>query len=303
MRVLLTGATGFIGSALATALRERGDAVVPIVRGEAGVGEARIDLAGGRIDASRVEGGSLEGFQAAVHLAGTPIVARWTSSRREQIRSSRIALGSLLARTLGALSEPPDVLVTASGVGYYGDGGEVELDESSPPGSGFLADVCRAWEAATIPAAEAGIRCVAVRTAIVLGDGGALRPQAKLFKLGLGAKLGSGRQWMSFVSLADEVRVLLRALDDTGLEGAVNAAIPHPVRNSEFTQALAETLSRKAHLTVPATALRLALGRGPADEMLLVSQRTVPGRLQEAGFEFQHRSVREALAAALGRQT
>jgi uncharacterized protein (TIGR01777 family) len=302
MRVLLTGSTGFIGSAVADALTQRGDEVVPAVRSAPRPGDAVIDVDGGTIHASRLAGGSLEGLQAAVHLAGAPIIGRWTAPRREAIRASRIAVGDLLARTLAGLSAPPTVFVSGSAIGYYGDGGETELDETGPNGVGYLPEVCRAWEASSRAASEAGIRTVLIRTGIVLGaGGGALGPQLKLFRLGLGGRLGSGRQWMSVVSLADEVRAILRAIDDDTLSGPVNVTCPTPLRNREFTAELSTAVGRSAHVAVPATALRLALGSGPANEMLLASQRVIPRRLVEAGFEFEHPDAASALAYALGR--
>ncbi|HXY45532.1 MAG TPA: TIGR01777 family oxidoreductase [Acidimicrobiales bacterium] len=300
MRVLLSGSTGFIGSAVGAALRARGDEVVPLVRSAARPGEALVDLEAGAIDAVRAAGGSLEGIDAAIHLAGAPIIGRWTARRREAIRVSRIAVGNLLARTLAALTTPPTVLVSGSAIGYYGDGGEVELDEASASGAGFLPEVCRAWEASTAPAREAGIRTALIRTGIVLGPGGgALAPQLRLFRLGLGGRLGSGRQWMSVISLADEVRVILRAIDD-GFSGPINATSPTPLRNREFTATLARAVGRPAPLAVPAAALRLALGAGPANEMLLASQRVLPRRLLELGFEFEHPDAAAAIAWAVG---
>lgn len=301
MRILLSGSRGFIGSAVAGALRERGDEVVPLVRAPAPPGGAAIDVVAGTVDASLVVGGSLEGIDAAVHLAGAPIIGRWTAPRREEIRSSRIAVGDLLARTLGGMAKPPAVLVGGSAIGYYGDGGEAELDESSPSGVGYLAEVCRAWEASTAPAREAGIRTVLIRTGIVLGPGGgALAPQLKAFRLGLGGRLGSGRQWTSVISLADEVAAILRAVDDASLSGPLNAVSPAPLRNADFTAELARAVKRPARLIVPGAALRLALGAGPANEMLLASQRVLPRRLLEAGFEFEHPDAASALAWAIG---
>ncbi len=300
MRVLLSGANGFIGSALADALRSRGDVVVPVTRRPSGPGEVGVDLGAGRLETSRLPGGSLEGVDASVHLAGAPIIGRWTTRRQEEIRSSRIALGELIARSLAALERRPAVHVTGSAIGIYGDRGEELLDESSETGSGFLADVCRAWEAAAEPAAAAGIRTVTVRTGIVIGRGGALGPQLPLFKLGLGGRLGSGRQWVSWISLRDEVGAILHALSDGGLTGAVNATSPNPVRNEEFTAALARALRRPAVLAVPAAALKLALGAGPAKEMLLASQRVRPSRLLGSDYRFAEPTLEEALATALG---
>ncbi len=300
MRVLLSGAGGFIGSALAEALRSRGDVVVPVTRHPGGPGEVGFDLRAGRLDTSRLPGGTLEGVDASVHLAGAPIIGRWTTRRQEEIRSSRIALGDLIARSLATLDRRPAVHVTGSAIGIYGDRGEELLDESSETGTGFLADVCRAWEAAAEPAAAAGVRTVAVRTGIVIGRGGALGPQLPLFKLGLGGRLGSGRQWVSWISLRDEVGAILHALADGELTGAVNATSPNPVRNGEFTAALARALRRPAVLAVPAGALKLALGAGPAEEMLLASQRVRPSRLLERDYRFAEPTLEEALATALG---
>jgi len=300
MRVLVTGSTGFIGTALAGALSARGDEVVRVVRSAPRTGDAVIDLSKGTVDASRVEGATLDGLGAAVHLAGTPVIGRWTARRREEIRSSRIAVGDVLARTLAALSKPPAVLVSGSAIGYYGDGGEAELDESSRNGAGYLAEVCRAWEAATSPARSAAIRTVMIRTGIVLGPaGGALAPQLKLFRLGLGGRLGSGRQWTSVISLADEVRAILRAIDDAELSGPINATSPTPLRNADFTAELARAVGRSAPFAVPAPLLRMALGAGPANEMLLASQRVAPRRLLDAGFDFEHEDAAAALHWAI----
>lgn len=300
MRVLLTGSSGFIGTALAAALAARGDSVVPVVRGEPQKGAVVADVGAGLLDCSRLPDGTLEGIDASVHLAGAPILGRWTPRRREEIRSSRIALGSLLASALAKLERPPSVHVTGSAVGYYGDRGEELLDESCPPGDGFLAGLCRAWEEAASPAAEAAIRTVAVRTGIVLGkEGGALPVQASMFRFGLGGRLGSGRQWVSWISREDAVRAILHALDDTTLSGPLNLVAPHAVRNSEFTRALAAAVRRPAVLAVPAPFLRLALGGGTAEEMLLASQHATPTRLLENGFRFEQPDLSSALSAGL----
>jgi hypothetical protein len=300
VRVLLTGATGFIGKSVAARLKERGDIVVPVTRRPTSPGEVGIDLQAGRLDTSRLPGGTLEGIDASIHLAGEPIIGRWTARKSEAIRSSRIAIGDLVARSLLPLERRPLVHVTGSAIGIYGNRGEEPLDESSELGSGFLADLCRAWEAAAAPATEAGIRTVAVRTGIVLGRGGALAPQLRLFKLGLGGRLGDGRQWLSWISLSDEVSAIVRALDDDSLFGPINATAPNPVRNSEFTSGLATAVHRKARLAVPGGALKLALGSGPAEEMLLASQRVVPRRLLDSGFSFSHETVEDALRAVVG---
>jgi hypothetical protein len=304
MRVLVTGASGFIGGALVRALRGRGDEVYPVVRGVPEQGEVRIDLVQRQLDTSRVPGGSLEGIDAAVHLAGAPITTRWSPKRLERIRSSRITVGNLLARSLATLERPPSVLVSGSAVGFYGDRGDEVLDEASQQGTGVLADLCRSWEQSTEPATRRGIRVVTIRTGIVLGgaggaDGGILAAEVPIFKLGLGARLGDGRQWTSWVALDDEVAIILRAIDDTRLSGPVNSTAPNPVRNAELTHVIANALGRQSRLAVPATVLRLALGRGAADELLLASQRVLPQKLADAGYVHAYAELRDALAAAL----
>ncbi len=264
----------------------------------------RIDLVQRQLDTSRVPGGSLEGIDAAVHLAGAPITTRWSPKRLERIRSSRITVGNLLARSLATLERPPSVLVSGSAVGFYGDRGDEVLDEASQQGTGVLADLCRSWEQSTEPATRRGIRVVTIRTGIVLGgaggaDGGILAAEVPIFKLGLGARLGDGRQWTSWVALDDEVAIILRAIDDTRLSGPVNSTAPNPVRNAELTHVIANALGRQSRLAVPATVLRLALGRGAADELLLASQRVLPQKLADAGYVHAYAELRDALAAAL----
>ena len=211
------------------ALRARGDEVLPVVRGQLAPGEIGLDLRAGRLDTSKVPGRSLEALDAAVHLAGAPIATRWTPKRIEEIRTSRVTLGSLLAHSLASLDKPPSVLVSGSAIGIYGSRGEEVLDETSAQGSGELADLCRSWEASTAPAAERGIRVVTIRTGVVLGGaGGVLAAELPAFRLGLGARLGDGRQWTSWISLEDEVGVILRAIDDAGLAGAGERDLPEP---------------------------------------------------------------------------
>lgn len=295
-RAAITGASGTIGMALGQALAQRGWSVVPLVRGTpAASGAIRWDPMGAEIDAR-----ALEGFDAVVHLGGEPIAnGRWTPARKRVIRDSRTRSTELLAHTLARLSTPPGVFVCASAVGYYGDRGDVWVDESSAPGQGFLAEVCRAWEAAADPARAAGIRTVHLRIGLVLdAGGGALARMLPLFRLGLGGALGSGRQYMSWVSLPDVVRMLVFALERADLSGPVNAVSAQPVTNARFTRVLARALGRPAFLSVPAFALRIAMGE-MAQELLLQGQRVVPRRLQEAGFEYRHREIEEALRAVL----
>lgn len=301
MRVLLTGASGFVGKALTSALQARGHEVVPVTHRAPRPGEVGADLSEGRLDPARLRGGEIGEVDAVVHLAGASIFTRWTATRREQIRASRIAFADLIVRDIADWPRPPAVFVSGSAVGYYGERGEEELDESSAPGEGFLADVCRSSEAAASGAERYGTRVVAVRSGIVLGKGGgSLSLQRPVFRLGLGGKLGSGRQWTSWISLEDEVAAILFAIDNNDLEGPLNAVGPNPVRNSEYTSALARILDRPALFTVPAVALRLALG-ATADEMLLVSERVVPAKLQRMGFRFIHPTLEAALTAALVR--
>ncbi len=290
-----------MGKALTGALQARGDDVVRVSHREPQPGEVGADISSGRLDARRLPGAELGEVDAVVHLAGASIFTRWTALRREQIRASRIAFADLIVRDIARWPRPPAVFVTGSAVGYYGERGEEELDESSSPGEGFLADVCRSWEHAAAGALRYGTRVVAVRSGIVLGKGGgSLGLERPIFRLGLGGRLGSGRQWMSWVSLEDEVRAILFALDEDGLAGPVNAVSPNPVRNADYTSALARVLRRPAPFTVPALALRAALG-ATADEMLLVSERVIPAALRRAGFTFAHEHLDEALTAALVR--
>ena len=300
MRVVISGSSGLIGQAVVTAVRARGDEVTPLVRRTPRPGEAAWDPPAGSIDA-----GAIAGADAVVHLAGAGIGdRRWSAARRHEIVSSRVQSTALLARTLGGLNRPPAVLVSASAVGYYGDRGDEELTEDSEPGSGFLAEVCRAWEDGAQPAVAAGVRLVALRSGVVLSaHGGALARQLPLFRAGVGGRLGSGRQWLSWISLADEVAVILRALDDPSLQGPLNATAPAPVTNRDFTRALGRALHRPSVLTVPSFALRVALGADLASEMVLAGQRVLPTKLIANGFTFAHADIGGALAAIVGPST
>ncbi len=294
MRVVVSGSSGLIGESVVTALRARGDDVTSLVRRAPAAGEARWDPATGSIDT-----GALEGAGAVVHLAGAGIGdKRWSAARRHEIVSSRVQSTSLLARTLAGLSQPPTVLVSASAVGFYGDRGAEELSEDSAPGRGFLAELCRNWEDATKPATQAGIRVVLLRSGVVLSArGGALARQLPLFRLGMGGRLGSGRQWLSWISLPDVVGAILRALDEPSLQGPVNATAPAPVTNRDFTRALGRALGRPTVLAVPGFALRVALGSDLASEMVLAGQRVLPTKLTASGFHFDFVDIDSALAA------
>ena len=285
MRTLVSGASGFIGRALLDRLRQDGHDVSCIVRHDPRPGDVLFDAASRSLDASRLPGGTLDGFDAVFHLAGAPIpLRRWGARTRELIRASRVTTTLALARALAATDAPPPVLVCASAIGIYGERGEEVLDEQSAAGEGFLAEVCRAWEAAAAPARAAGIRVVAARTGLVLGAGGGLvKAQLPAFRAGLGARLGSGRQWQSWISLTDEIEALLHAAACDELDGPCDLVAPEPVRNAELTDALAAALGRRARLALPAPLLALALGES-AREMALASQRVIPRRLQETGF-------------------
>lgn len=293
MKVLISGATGFLGSALCSRLEQTGSRVAALSRRPDGARETMFwDPAAGRLDRA-----PLQGLDAVVHLAGESVAGRWTRSRRRAIRNSRVNGTALLARSLAAQERPPRVLVCASGVNVYGDGGEAVLTERCPPGEGFLAGVCREWEAAAEPARTAGIRLVHLRFGLVLGrEGGALPRMLTPFRLGLGGVLGNGRQFMSWITLDDAISVMVRSLEDHDLAGPVNAVAPGPVTNREFTRTLARVLRRPAVLPVPAALLRLALGRA-ADELLLSSLRVHPAVLQASGHSFANPDLSSALAA------
>jgi uncharacterized protein (TIGR01777 family) len=298
MRIAITGASGFVGSATAACLQAAGHEVVRLVRGRtSGPGTAGWDPATGDLD-----GAALGAADAVVHLAGENVAKRWTEATRRAITDSRVPATERLCRSLAALQPKPTVLVAASAIGFYGDRGDDSLDESSAPGTGFLAGVARAWEAATRPAAEAGIRVANLRLGMVLDpSGGALRRMLVPFRLGIGGRLGHGRQWVSWVSRADLVRAIAFVLARPELAGPVLAVAPEPVTNREFTRALAAALHRPAVVPVPAFALRLLFGR-MADELLLASQRARPERLLHAGFVFDEpqlpRALQRQLAAA-----
>ena len=299
MRTLITGATGLIGSALAHALRAEGHEVRRLVRSSDGLqaGDAHWDPASGEVDAA-----ALEDLDAVVHLAGENIAAgRWTVSRKERIRRSRVQGTRLLCDGLARLTSPPGVIICASAVGYYGNRGDELLDEQSAPGTGFLADVCAEWEAAADRARERGIRVVHQRLGVVLSErGGALTQMLRVFRLGLGGRLGSGVQYLSWITLEDTVGAIRHGLDTDGLEGPVNTTAPGAVTNAAFTAALGRVLGRPAFCHAPAFALRLALGE-MAEEALLASARAAPTKLLDSGYKFRHPDLEGALRAVLGR--
>jgi uncharacterized protein len=292
--IAITGASGFIGSALSAALKKTGARVRPLVR----PGKHGLDGIGWDPDQSTIDGKALEGVHAIVHLAGDGVAdGRWTAAKKARIRESRVRGTELIARAITGLTLKPSVLLSASAIGYYGDRGDEQLDEHSSPGADFLAEVCQAWEAAAEPARAAGVRVVHPRFGIVLSpEGGALKKMRLPFKLGVGGRLGEGTQYMSWIALEDTVRALLHALDQ--LEGPVNVTAPEPVTNAEFTKALGAALHRPTIMPLPGPLARLALGE-MADVALLGGARVLPRKLLGSGFHFEHPSLRAYLERAL----
>jgi uncharacterized protein len=292
MKIVVAGPTGFIGSALVAHLATVGHRVVRLVRRGADVsrGDVTWDPSKGALDPA-----ALDGVQAVVNLAGEPVAERWTAERKRRIKASRVEATTLIAKTLAGLERPPRVLVNASAIGIYGDRGDELLDETSTPGTGFLADVAQAWEASAAPAVERGVRTVFTRFGIVLGaTGGALEKMLPPFKLGAGGRLGSGKQWMSWVTLEDVVAAIDYAITSDRVSGPVNVVAPHPVTNIEFTHELGHALHRPAVATVPGFALKLAYGE-MGEAVLLASQRVAPHALERAGFVFKHTLLPDAL--------
>jgi uncharacterized protein (TIGR01777 family) len=295
--IVVSGAGGLIGSALVRWLTIQGHRVTRLVRRAPGPGEIAWDPGAGTLDPA-----ALEGADAVVHLSGENVGARWTTERKARIRSSRVTSTRLLSETLAGLQRPPEVLVSASAVGIYGSRGDEVLTEESPPGDpdrDFLVSVTREWEKAAEPARVEGIRVVHPRFGVVLSPaGGALGKMLLPFRLGLGARLGSGRQWISWISIDDAVHALQQALVDDSLRGPVNLTAPEPLSNRDFTRTLARVLSRPAVFAVPESALRLALG-DMAVGTILSSIRAVPARLLQAGYRFSHPDLESALRHVL----
>ena len=282
MKVLISGSHGLVGKALISSLVEDGHEVVSLVRSRYTVGQPEIEWHPnhGRIDAPR-----LEGFDAVFHLAGESIASgRWTDEKKRTIRDSRTKGTTLLSETLAQLSQPPAVFISASAIGYYGNRGDEELTEESTPGNDFLSSVCVEWEEATRPAAEKGIRTILARFGIILDlNGGALAKMLTPFRMGIGGRVGDGRQWMSWIALGDVVNALKFLLLDSAVHGPVNIVAPNPVTNAEFTKTLGRVLSRPTFFPVPEFAARLAFGE-MADALLLSSAKVDPAVLEERGF-------------------
>jgi uncharacterized protein len=314
MKVLITGATGLVGTGLTKALIADGHTVCRLMRRET----VSTKTSPGRRGSPQVidvpwdpessdglsladSQGEIAGAEAVVNLAGAPIASeRWTTQRKMVLRSSRARTTRSLVAALGRLKTLPKVFVSASAIGYYGNRGEELLREESNAGEDFLAQVALEWEAEAKKAESLGMRVVRARFGIILAkNGGALPQMMRPFKFFAGGKLGSGRQWMSWITLEDVIGILRYALEDANVSGAINVVAPHPVRNAEFTRALARALHRPAIFTAPAFALRLALGQEMADSMLLTSQRVEPNRLRQFGYRFVGESLPEALAHIL----
>ena len=300
MRIAITASTGLIGRALSAQLDHDGVDVLRLVRRTATAGELQWEPA-------RPDGGltatALDGIDAVVHLSGAPVAAgRWTSARKRILRASRIDSTAALIRAMLAAPRPPRVLLAASAVGWYGDTGSAAVDETAPNGSGFLATLVRDWEQVTIPAQAAGVRVVNLRSGIVLSSrGGLLKPLLLPFRLGVGARIGAGTQYMSWITLTDHIAAMRFLLGRDDIAGPVNLTAPAPASNAELTRALATALHRRAVLRVPSALVKLALGEMSGE--LLGSNRVVPVRLEAAGFTFQHPAIGPAVAAAIGART
>jgi uncharacterized protein len=297
MRVLMTGASGLVGTALAAELRAAGATVNRFVRPGTAVAAADVEW---NPETGEMNLAAAEGADVVVNLAGASIGGgRWTAKRKALLRSSRVDLTERLVAGLGRLKNPPTVFVSASAIGYYGDRSEESLTEESASGQDFLAAITRDWEVAAMKAEQFGTRTVIARFGIVLArDGGALPQMLTPFKMGAGGRIGSGKQWMSWVALDDVVGAIRFAIEDASVRGPVNVVAPNPARNSEFTRVLARVLRRPAIFPAPAFALRLMLGE-MADALLLSSQRVVPQKLSEGGFRFQYADLESALRRAL----
>ncbi|WP_211262601.1 TIGR01777 family oxidoreductase [Nitriliruptor alkaliphilus] len=300
MRVAITGSTGLIGEALVASLTADGHRVQRVTRSRANAGPDDVvwDPQGGDVDTA-----ALEGVDAVVHLAGEPLGSRrWNAAVKREILASRSVGTRTLAEALASLDSPPAVLVSGSGSGYYGDRGDEVLTEDEPPGDDFVAGVVVAWEAATRPAAAAGIRVACSRTGVVMAAGGALIEKVELpFKLGVGGRVGSGRQYVPWISLPDEVRALRFLIDEESLAGPVNLVAPQQRTNAQLTKDLGAVYRRPTVMPIPLFAVRVAYGEG-AVALAAPSQRVVPTRLEGAGFRYEHPELRGALEAALGRR-
>ena len=296
MKILISGSHGLVGKALISELTKDGHEIVSLVRHKSG-GAAEIEWHPnqGSIDSERVSG-----FDVVVHLAGESIASgRWTDEKKRKIRESRVMGTTLLSQSLARSTKPPAVFISASAIGYYGNRGDELLDEKSAPGNDFLAEVCVAWERATGEAEARGVRTVHARFGIILDqEGGALAKMLTPFRMGVGGRIGDGKQWMSWIALADVIQGLKLVIEHSSITGPVNFVAPNPVTNSEFTKSLGEAVSRPTLFPMPSFAARLAFGE-MADALLLSSAKVEPKRLQESGYRFEFENLQPALAAIL----
>ena len=297
MRVAITGSSGLIGTALTRSLHADGHQVVRMLRGDKRTDESslRWDPARGELEPT-----GLRGVDAVVNLAGAGILdKRWTDARKKEVLDSRVVSTSLLATTLASMGSPPPVLLSGSAIGFYGDRGNEACTEASEPGADFLAELCVAWEGATQPAETAGLRVVHLRSGLVQSvDGGMLKKTLPLYKFGLGGRLGHGRQWWSWISIADEVGAI-RFLLESEVGGPVNLTAPEPVTNLEYTRTLGAVLGRPTLIPTPMLGPRLLLGR-EATQSIVESQRVIPRVLEDAGYRFTHPTLESAFRALLG---
>ena len=293
-KVLVSGSSGLIGSALCKQLEGKGYRVTRLIRdGKSSASQIAW------IPEKPISPESVSGYNAVIHLAGESIVGRWTGHKKAAIRNSRVFGTKNLAEALARAPQRPEVFISASAIGYYGDRGDEILSEESSSGTGFLPEVCREWEAAIKPAADAGIRTAQMRFGVVLSSaGGALAKMLLPFRLGLGGRMGNGQQWWSWVDVHDVVGAILHITNNGSVSGAVNVISPNPVTNAEFTKTLASVLSRPAVFPVPAFAARIVFGE-MADELFMASQRVQPAKLLSTGYNFQHPYLRESLQAML----
>ena len=297
MKIVISGASGLIGTQLVAKLSSSGHEVVRLVRRSPKSGEIQWNPKSGTLDAA-----ALEGTDAVIHLSGAGIGdKRWTSGYRKEILDSRTATTALLATTMASLSRKPSVFLSGSAIGIYGARNDEQLTEVSTHGTGFLAEVCEQWEAAAKPAVDAGIRTVYLRTGIVLTPkGGALKKLLPLFKLGVGGKFGNGKQWQSWISIDDEIGAIEHLLT-ANVSGAVNLTAPNPVTNAEFTKVLASVLKRPAIVPVPTFAPKILLGGELADALLFTGQRVIPAALNASGYTFKHTTLESALRSLLSK--
>jgi len=297
LKIVISGASGLIGTQLVTKLSSSGHEVVRLVRRSPKSGEIQWNPKTGTLDAA-----ALEGTDAVIHLSGAGIGdKRWSAAYRKEILDSRTDTTALLAKTIASLSRKPSVFLSGSAIGIYGARNDEQLTEVSTHGTGFLADVCEQWEAAAKPAVDAGVRTVYLRTGIVLSPkGGALKKLLPLFKLGVGGKFGNGKQWQSWISIDDEIGAIEYLLT-ANVSGAVNLTAPNPVTNAEFTKVLASVLKRPAIVPVPTFAPKILLGGELADALLFTGQRVIPAALNASGYTFKHTTLESALRSLLSK--